>query len=160
MDLKLLQRLIRIMKRGELTELEVEDTEGGLRVRLSRAGEKTQAGPFVHVVQAPAGSGPAPSGFAGAGSGEGAAPAAAARPAGHTITSPMVGTFYRASAPDAEPFAQVGTRIKPDSRLCIIEAMKVMNEIKSEVAGEVLEVLVENGEPVEFGQPLFLVKLD
>jgi oxaloacetate decarboxylase alpha subunit len=72
----------------------------------------------------------------------------------------MVGTFYRSSAPDAEPFVHVGSRIKPDAPLCIIEAMKVMNEIKSEVAGEVLEILAENGEPVEFGQPLFLVKLD
>ena len=70
----------------------------------------------------------------------------------------MVGTFYRASGPDAEPFVQVGTKIAIDTPLCIIEAMKVMNEIKSEVAGEIVAVLVENGEPVEFGQPLFLVE--
>jgi acetyl-CoA carboxylase biotin carboxyl carrier protein len=154
MDLKLLHRLIRIMKKGDLQELEVEDTNGGIKVRLSR-GQASQP-PAIHVVQAPVAAGQAP-----------AAPAAtearaegAARPAGHPIPSPMVGTFYRASAPDAEPFVQVGARIKPETRLCIIEAMKVMNEIKSEVSGEVLEILVENGEPVEFGQPLFLVKLD
>ncbi len=160
MDLKLIQRLIRIMKRGELTELEVEDTESGLRVHLSRASEQPHSGPVVHVLQAGAGGGAPAAGFPGSAPAEGAAPAAAPRTAGHTITSPMVGTFYRSSAPDAEPFAQIGTRIKAESRLCIIEAMKVMNEIKSEVAGEILEVLVENGEPVEFGQPLFLVKLD
>jgi acetyl-CoA carboxylase biotin carboxyl carrier protein len=89
-----------------------------------------------------------------------AAPEAPARKEtiGTPIPSPMVGTFYRAGSPEAEPFVSVGKRISPDTVLCIIEAMKVMNEIKSEVSGEILEVLVENGEPVEFGQPLFLVK--
>ncbi len=155
MDLKLLHRLIRIMKKGDLQELEVEDREGGIKVRLSR-GKEAPPPPMLHVVQAPASGGYAP-----------AAPAApeargeaASKPAGHPITSPMVGTFYRSSAPDAEPFVQIGARIKPETRLCIIEAMKVMNEIKSEISGEILEILVENGEPVEFGQPLFLVKLD
>ena len=70
----------------------------------------------------------------------------------------MVGTFYRAASPDAEPFAGVGTKISVDQTICIIEAMKVMNEIRAEVAGEIVQVLVENGSPVEFGQPLFLVK--
>ena len=78
----------------------------------------------------------------------------------YTIASPMVGTFYRSSSPDAEPFVQIGARIQAETPLCIIEAMKVMNEIKSEVSGEILEILVENGEPVEFGQPLFLVQVD
>jgi acetyl-CoA carboxylase biotin carboxyl carrier protein len=70
----------------------------------------------------------------------------------------MVGTFYRAPSPDSDPFAEVGTRVSEDSVVCIIEAMKVMNEIRAELRGEVVEVLVENGDPVEFGQPLFLVK--
>jgi acetyl-CoA carboxylase biotin carboxyl carrier protein len=156
MDLKLLQRLIRIMKRGELTELEIEEKDSGLRLRLRRGGEAPAA--QVHLLQgAPVGgSMPAP------GPHPGAAPAASAAPAraGHTISSPMVGTFYRSSSPDSEPFVQVGSRIQAESPLCIIEAMKVMNEIKSEIAGEILEVLVENGEPVEFGQPLFLVQVD
>jgi len=156
MDLKLLQRLIRIMKRGELTELEIEEKDSGLRLRLRRGGEAPAT--QVHLLQgAPVGgSMPAP------GPHPGAAPAASAAPAraGHTISSPMVGTFYRSSSPDSEPFVQVGSRIQAESPLCIIEAMKVMNEIKSEVAGEILEVLVENGEPVEFGQPLFLVQVD
>ncbi|HKX46443.1 MAG TPA: acetyl-CoA carboxylase biotin carboxyl carrier protein, partial [Planctomycetota bacterium] len=91
---------------------------------------------------------------------EGAAPAAPAPAAGTQITSPMVGTFYRAASPDAEPFVQVGTRVVPDTVLCIIEAMKVMNEIKSEVAGTIVEILVENSDPVEYGQPLFVLRKD
>jgi acetyl-CoA carboxylase biotin carboxyl carrier protein len=156
MDLKLLQRLIRIMKRGELTELEVEEKETGLRLRLRRGGEAPAT--QVHLLQGHAVGGPAPSAAPPAGG----TPAAQAAPAAgsHTISSPMVGTFYRASGPDAEPFVQVGSRVQTESPLCIIEAMKVMNEIKSEVAGEILEILVENGEPVEFGQPLFLVQVD
>ena len=160
MDLKLLQKLIRIMKSGDLTEIEVEEKPDGLRVHLSRRSEPAPAAQVLHVVQAPAAASPGPASFAGSPAPAVAAPDAAPKPAGHAITSPMVGTFYRAPSPEAEPFVSVGTRIKPDARLCIIEAMKVMNEIKAEVSGEVLEILVENGEPVEFGQPLFLVKLD
>jgi acetyl-CoA carboxylase biotin carboxyl carrier protein len=157
MDLKLLQRLIKIMKRGELTELEIDEKETGVHLRLRRGSEAPP--PQVHVVQSgPVGlqAAPATAPLLGAAPASPGAPAAA----GHTISSPMVGTFYRASSPDAEPFVSVGTRLKVESPLCIIEAMKVMNEIKSEVSGEVLEVLVENGEPVEFGQPLFLVQVD
>lgn len=97
----------------------------------------------------------------------GAAPAAAAvpvvadgaLPAGvKEVTSPMVGTFYTASSPDSEPFAKIGSKITADSTVCIIEAMKVMNEIKSEIAGEIIELLVENGTAVQYGEPLFRVK--
>ena len=90
----------------------------------------------------------------------GQVPAAPKEPAGKPFLSPMVGTFYRAASPEAEAFVRIGMRVGPESVLCIIEAMKVMNEIRSEVAGEILQILVENGEPVEFGQPLFLVKTD
>jgi len=87
------------------------------------------------------------------------APAQGGRPEGVIeITSPMVGTFYRTANPDAEPYVSVGARIGEESVVCIIEAMKVMNEIRAECAGEIVDILVENGEPVEFGQPLFLVK--
>jgi acetyl-CoA carboxylase biotin carboxyl carrier protein len=162
MDLKLIQKLIRMMKHDGLGELELEDQKSGLRVRLKRAGEAPP--PSAPLVQLMHGAVPAhipspPSlpaaGHTGATSGE---PAPLAAPAGTPIVSPMVGTFYRAPSPDAEPFVSVGSKIAIDSRLCIIEAMKVMNEIKSEIEGEVLEILVENGEPIEFGQPLFLVK--
>ena len=89
-----------------------------------------------------------------------AAPAedAAAEPEGKVITSPMVGTFYRTPSPDADPFIRVGDRVEEDTIVCILEAMKVMNEIPAEAVGEIAEVLVENGEPVEFGQPLFLLR--
>ncbi|MCC6782863.1 MAG: acetyl-CoA carboxylase biotin carboxyl carrier protein [Planctomycetes bacterium] len=96
----------------------------------------------------------------------GAAPAAApaaAAPAAHdhhVFKSPMVGTFYRSPSPEAEVFVEVGSRVGPDSTLCILEAMKVMNEIKAELSGTVVEVLAQNGEPIEFGQPLFLIDLD
>ena len=87
------------------------------------------------------------------------APAAApAEPQGEVFKSPMLGTYYAASSPDAEPFCKAGDLVNPDTTLCIIEAMKVMNEIKAECSGEIVEILVENGEPVEYGQPLFLVK--
>ncbi len=87
-----------------------------------------------------------------------AAESEAAEPVGHILKSPIVGTFYRASSPDAADFVKVGDRVDDETVVCIIEAMKVMNEIKAEMSGEVTEVLVENGEPVEFGQPLFLIR--
>src|SRR5262249_44404724 len=145
MDLKLLQKLIRIMKSGDLTEIEVEEKTEGVRIHLSRRGEPAPAAPVLHVVQPPAAASAVPATLSAATAPAAAPGAAPPKPAGHAITSPMVGTFYRAPSPDAEPFVSVGTRIKPDARLCIIEAMKVMNEIKAEVSGEVLEILVENG---------------
>ena len=154
MDLKLLQRLIRIMKRGELTELEIDEQETGLRLRLRRGGEAPST--QVHLVQGGAVGAAAPA--PGPHAGPAAATAAPAASAGHTISSPMVGTFYRAPSPDAEPFVRPGTSFDEDSVICIIEAMKVMNEVKAEMRGEIVEILVENGEPVEYGQPLFLVK--
>jgi acetyl-CoA carboxylase biotin carboxyl carrier protein len=163
MDLKLIQRLIVMMKRGGLAELDLEDSAAGLKVRLKREGEKAAAAPapMVHFVQggAPQGMMSAPATAATPGAAAGPAEAAAKPvPQGTPITSPMVGTFYRAASPEAEPFVSVGKRLQVGAPLCIIEAMKVMNEIKAEISGEVLEILVENGEPVEFGQPLFLVK--
>lgn len=161
MDLKLIQRLIAMMRRGGLAELDVEDNQSGLKVRLKREGHPPA--PMVQVVGGGAAAGhvaPVAVGGGHAVAAEPAAKPAAKEVVGTPIQSPMVGTFYRAGSPEAEPFVTVGMRIAPDKVLCIIEAMKVMNEIKSEVSGEVLEILAENGEPVEFGQPLFLVKTD
>jgi len=163
MDVKLIQRLIKLMKDGELFELELEDDKAGTRLRLKRGRPEAPAAPMplVHVMHG----GPVAAPAAAAAS----APVAASAPAepeappaakGVTINSPMVGTFYRSSSPEADPFVRVGTRIELNRTLCIIEAMKVMNEIKAEISGELLEILAENGEPVEFGQPLFLVKPD
>ena len=158
MDLKLIQRLVRMMKRAEVTDLEVDDTNAGLRVRIRRGDpERAAPAPVVHVMQG-AGGAPlamSPTGLHAVPAPEGDEPEA---PAGHAIPSPLVGTFYRASSPETPSFAEVGSHVEVDQVLCIVEAMKVMNEIKSDVAGEVLEILVENGEPVEYGQPLFLIK--
>jgi len=162
MDLKLIQKIVRMMSRADLTELEIDDTDSGLKLRLKR-GTEGVAGP-APVVQVLGGGAPVPQmGFApvpvGAIGPEAEAGDPDALPEGaQQIPSPMVGTFYRAASPDASPFVDVGGRIRTDDVICIIEAMKVMNELKAEVGGEILGILVENGEPVEFGQPLFLVK--
>ena len=158
MQLRLIQRLVALMKKGEVTELELEDTQAGLRVRLRRGQEAPAASvPVVHVTQAGGQALPAVVPATGAPT---AGPAAAepAAASGTPFTSPMVGTFYRSSSPDAEPFVQVGANVGPDTTLCIIEAMKVMNEIKAETSGRIVQILVQNGEPVEFGQPLFLIQ--
>jgi len=166
MDVKLIQRLIAMMRRGGLSELDVDDAQSGVKVRLKR--ETAAGAPLVQVISGGGGVSTgasmggtlaAPSPLAGE-AGGGAPAASVKEPAGSPIPSPMVGTFYRAASPEAEPFVSVGTRITPEKVLCIIEAMKVMNEIKAEVSGEIVEILAENGEPVEFGQPLFLVKTD
>ena len=148
-DLAELKRLVALMKANDLGEVEME--EEGRRVRVVRGGRVVEAAP-VAAAQ-PAAAAPAPVASAGH-----AAPAAAKESLGVEIPSPMVGTFYRSPSPDASPYVEVGDRIGKDSPICIVEAMKVMNEIKAEVEGEILEILVQNGEPVEFGQPLFLVR--
>jgi acetyl-CoA carboxylase biotin carboxyl carrier protein len=143
------------MQKGELSDLEVEDTKEGLRLRLRRGGEPVQgAAPVVHVTHA---GGPAPA-LPAAAPAAAAAPEAEAPAQGTPFPSPMVGTYYRSPSPEAEPFVDVGDTVGPETVLCIIEAMKVMNEIKAETSGTIVEVLVENGEPVEFGQPLFLLR--
>ena len=167
MDTQLIQQLVRLMKRGELTELEIDDQGAGLRVHLKRGSEAGGSSPLVNVLQGggmlPAG---VPGGEAGAAAAASAGPEAASAalaasgpPPGTVVfESPMVGTFYRASSPDSDPFVEVGSKVDENSTLCIVEAMKVMNEIKAELRGMVAEILVENGEPVEFGQPLFLIR--
>ncbi len=163
MDVKLIQRLIKLMKDGELFELELEDDKAGTRLRLKRGKPEAPAAqmPMLHVMHGgPVAAPAAPAASAPAAGGAPAEPEKPAAQKGVTINSPMVGTFYRSSSPESDPFVRVGTRIELNRTLCIIEAMKVMNEIKAEITGELLEILAENGEPVEFGQPLFLVKPD
>lgn len=148
------------MKRAELNEFAVE--EEGFKLKIRRGGVAPAptpsapgtAAPFVIATEAatPAAPSPAPSPT-------GAAPAEAAEEAGVTyIKSPMVGTFYRAPSPESAAFAEAGSKVTETSVVCIIEAMKIMNEIQAEVKGTILEALVENGEPVEYGQRLFKVK--
>jgi len=168
MEIKLIHHLARIMKRADLTELEVDDAQAGLRVHLVRGSREGQGTPLVHVMQGPAAQAPAPAAPQpqygsqpqyGAQTGDRARAAGPELPPGVVaFKSPMVGTFYRSASPDSDPYVDVGSRVKDDSVLCIIEAMKVMNEIKSEYSGVIVEMLVQNAEPVEFGQPLFLIQ--
>jgi acetyl-CoA carboxylase biotin carboxyl carrier protein len=154
MDLRKLKKLIDLVQESGIGELEI--TEGEERVRISRSGPNApmvMATPAqMAMMQVPAGSG-GPSGGAPA-----AAPEAPAAPAGHTLKSPMVGTFYRSPSPGAPAFVEVGQVVTKGQTLCIVEAMKLLNEIESDAAGTVKAILVENGQPVEYGQPLFVIE--
>ncbi|GIV55793.1 MAG: acetyl-CoA carboxylase biotin carboxyl carrier protein subunit [Candidatus Kapaibacterium sp.] len=159
MDLNYLRRLLKLFDESTLTELTIE--EEGVTVRLARRLESSNnasvALPQV-MVQPVAPSHPAPITAPSHEPLPAAAPAPSAQT--HTIVSPIVGTFYRAPAPDAEPFVKVGDHVVPGQTLCIVEAMKLMNEIESDVSGTVVKILVENGQPVEYNQPLFEIALD
>lgn len=151
MDLRKLKKLIDLVEESGISELEL--TEGEEKVRISRAMAPGVA-PVTQYVAAPA---PAP--VAAAPATAVAAPAAAPVEAldGKVVKSPMVGTFYRASSPDAKAFVDVGSSVNTGDTLCIIEAMKLLNEIESEFSGTIKKIFVENGQPVEYGEPLFLI---
>lgn len=155
MDLRKLKKLIDLVEESGISELEL--TEGEEKVRISRA-MVPGAVPVTQYVAAPA---PAPAQAAPAATAPAAAssPAPAAAPVeeGTIVKSPMVGTFYRASSPDAKAFVDVGSTVSVGDTLCIIEAMKLLNEIESEYAGTIKKIFVENGQPVEYGEPLFLI---
>jgi len=153
MDTKKIRSLVLLMVKNDLTELEIQEGENkvSLKRRLNGLDPSATVGPGVTVVPAAV---PAPA--------VPAAPAAEAAPTTEeeypTVNSPMVGTFYAAASPEAESYAKVGDEVGPDTVICVVEAMKVMNEIKAEVAGTIAKVLVQNGQAVEFGQPLFSIK--
>jgi len=147
MDLRKLKKLIDLVQESGISELEV--TEGEEKVRIAK---QLTAAPVAQVyAQAPVAAAPA------AAPAPAAAVAAPAQPAGHEVKSPMVGTFYRASSPEAKSFVEVGDSVKAGQTLCIIEAMKLLNEIESDATGVVKAILIENGQPVEFGEPLFII---
>ena len=151
MDLRKLKKLIDLTQESGISELEV--TEGEEKVRIVKypypASAPVGMPPPVYISAPPPGDG-APA----APVGKDAPPDL---PSGHVLKSPMVGTFYRASAPGAAPMVEIGQSVKAGDRLCIIEAMKLMNEIEADVAGTIKAILVENGQPVEFGQPLIVI---
>jgi acetyl-CoA carboxylase biotin carboxyl carrier protein len=149
MDLRKLKTLIDLVAESDIAELEV--TEGESKVRIVKSSPVPQGQLMMMQQQAVTHTAPAPA--------VAAAPVAAApaEPQGHIVKSPMVGTFYRSSAPGSAPFVDVGSSVKEGDTLCIIEAMKLLNEIDTEVSGVVKQILVENGQPVEFGQPLFVI---
>jgi len=152
MDLRKLKKLIDLVQESGIAELEI--TEGEERVRIARGGAVSVT-PLAPAAPAPA----APASGAPASSPAPAPDAAAPAPGeeGHTVKSPMVGTFYRAPSPDAKPFVSAGDAVKEGQTICVIEAMKLMNEIECDVAGVVKAILVENGQPVEYGQALFII---
>jgi acetyl-CoA carboxylase biotin carboxyl carrier protein len=150
MDLRKLKTLIDLVSDSNVSELEITEAEGKVRIVKSMGVAAPvvmqQAAP-VAMVAAPA---PAPV--------VADVPAAPAAPVGHAVKSPMVGTFYRSSSPGAAPFIQIGSVVKEGDTLCIIEAMKILNEIESDKSGTVTQILCENGQAVEYGQPLFIVE--
>ncbi|QJR16905.1 acetyl-CoA carboxylase biotin carboxyl carrier protein [Usitatibacter palustris] len=151
MDLRKLKKLIDLVQESGIGEIEI--TEGEEKVRISRQ----PAGGAPVLMAAPGMQPMMMDGGAAAAAAAPAAPAAPAEPTGHTLKSPMVGTFYRAPSPGAPNFVEVGQVVTKGQTLCIIEAMKLLNEIESDVAGTVKAILVENGQPVEYGQALFVI---
>jgi acetyl-CoA carboxylase biotin carboxyl carrier protein len=150
MDLRKLKKLIDLVQESGIAELEI--TEGEEKVRISRSGSAVQTAMMATpqatmLTAAPAAAAAAPA----------AVPEVPAEPEGHVVKSPMVGTFYRSSAPGAKPFVEIGQTVNAGETLCIIEAMKLLNEIEADQGGVIKTVLVENGQPVEYGQPLFLI---
>jgi acetyl-CoA carboxylase biotin carboxyl carrier protein len=153
MDLRKLKTLIDLVSESNISELEITEAEG--KVRIVKAAAPGAAQPMMAYAMPQAAPPSAESPRA-------PAPAVAEAPppvaTGHVVTSPMVGTFYRASSPGGKPLVEVGSTVKENEPICIIEAMKIMNEIEAGHAGTISKILIENGQPVEFGQPLFVIE--
>ena len=152
MDLRKLKKLIDLVQESGIAELEI--TEGEEKVKIVKGGVvSVSPGPVPAPATAPVAAVPRPAAPAAAA----AAPEAAPAIEGHVVKAPMVGTFYRSPSPDAKAFVEVGQSVKEGDTICIIEAMKLMNEIEADAGGVVKPILVENGQPVEYGQPLFIL---
>ena len=152
MDLRKLKTLIDLVSESNISELEITETEGKVRIVKGGGAAPVQ---YVQTLAAPqAATAPAATGVAAAPAAE-AAPAA---PAGHAVKSPMVGTFYRSSSPGAAAFVEVGSKVNEGDTICIIEAMKILNEIEADKSGTITQILGENGQAVEYGQPLFIIE--
>ena len=147
MDLEFIERLLNLLSESNADEIEIE--EDGKRIKVAK---RSAPAPVTREVVVPPPSAPA----------QAATPVPAAQPAvaagQHEIKSPIVGTFYRSPAPDAAPFVEVGSVVQAGTVLCIVEAMKLMNEIESDIEGKIVKILVENGQPIEYDQPLFLIE--
>lgn len=145
MDIRKIKKLIEMLEESNLAELEIK--EGEESIRISRAGSASPSPVHHHVVAAPAPAAPAA-----------VESAAAPTMTDHAVVSPMVGTFFRAASPGANPFVEVGSQVKVGDTLCLIEAMKMLNEIEADKAGVVKAILKENGQPVEYGEPLVIIE--
>ncbi|MFM9922283.1 acetyl-CoA carboxylase biotin carboxyl carrier protein [Variovorax sp. H27-G14] len=148
MDLRKLKTLIDLVSESNISELEITETEGKVRIVKGGGAAPVQ---YVQTLAAPQA---APAGAAAAP----AAPAVEAAPAGHAVKSPMVGTFYRSSSPGAAAFVEIGSKVNEGDTVCIIEAMKILNEIEADKSGTITQILGENGQAVEYGQPLFIIE--
>jgi acetyl-CoA carboxylase biotin carboxyl carrier protein len=146
MDIRKVKKLIELIEESQIAEIEIHEGEESVRISRLQAAAPVAAAPVAYAAPAPAATASAES-----------APAEPAKPEGHTVTSPMVGTFYEASSPGAKPFVEIGQQVNVGDTLCIIEAMKMLNQIEADKAGTVSARLVENGQPVEFGQSLFVI---
>ena len=163
MDLKLVKKLLDLISDSEVDEVSIE--EGDFKLKVKKKAESAPANIHYQIPPGQAQPAPAPAQPLQApapaqndsGSAEGSAES---QPAGEVVKSPIVGTFYEAPSPDSDPFVKVGDRIEKGQPLCIVEAMKIMNEIEAEFSGTIQKVVVENGQPVEFDQPLFIIKKD
>jgi acetyl-CoA carboxylase biotin carboxyl carrier protein len=159
MDIRKVKKLIELLEESGIAEIEIKEGEEAVRISRMPTGSAaayTYGPPPMATIAAAT---PLPAGGAAAGAAPAVAAAAAARKASeHVVTAPMVGTYYAASAPGAKPFVEIGDEVKVGQTLCIIEAMKMMNQIECDKAGRVTSIMVNNGDPVEFGQPLFVVE--
>ena len=151
MDLRKLKTLIDLVSESNVSELEITEAEG--KVRIVKSPSAVPGAPTVMYAAAPVAAPAAPMQAV-----TPAIEAAPAAPAGHNVKSPMVGTFYRSASPGAKPFVEVGSVVKEGDTICIVEAMKILNEIECDKSGTVTQILIENGDAVEYGQPLFVIE--
>ena len=151
MDLRKLKTLIDLVSESNISELEITETEGKVRIVKGGGAQPVQ---YVQTLAAPA----AAPAVAGAAPAAASAPVVEAAPAGHAVKSPMVGTFYRSSSPGAAAFVEIGSKVNEGDTICIIEAMKILNEIEADKSGTITQILGENGQAVEYGQPLFIIE--
>jgi acetyl-CoA carboxylase biotin carboxyl carrier protein len=156
MDIRKVKKLIELLEESGVSEIEIKEGEESVRISRHPTGMvHTFAAPGAYPAAYPA---PAAGSVPGAAAAAPVPPPAAVDSSENAVTAPMVGTFYAAPAPGAKPFVEIGSEVKPGDVLCIIEAMKMMNQIESDKAGRVVSVLVKNGDPVEFGQTLFIIQ--
>ena len=156
MDIRKVKKLIELIEESGVAEIEIR--EGEETVRISRQLPQAAAQPIMHYASAPQATAPVMQAEATTQQADAVSNDAPAMPSGHQVTSPMVGTMYHAPAPDQPPFVKVGDKVNSGDTLCIVEAMKMMNPIEADKSGTIAAVLVENGQPVEFGQPLFIIQ--
>lgn len=158
MDVRKIQKLISLLEGSDVAEIEIKEGEDSVRISRLNSGMLHAPMPQPQHFFTPAPAAAQPPVLAPALTADTPAASIPAAPTGHVIESPMVGTFYRSSSPGAKPFAEVGQSVKVGDTLCIIEAMKMLNQIQSDKAGLVKAIMVENEQPVEFGQPLFIIE--